>query len=489
MDNRREFLEKAKALEPRIYTNTVRPVSGAPGAALHEGESAVLDFGDHCVGHLTLKLGNAGSHPDAPAWLELKFCESPRELDETLDGYHGWISKGWVQVERIHVDVLPAVLTLPRRYAFRYVRVDVLALSGKYQLVLEDVWAEETTSADDAAITPFRGDAGDAAIDRVALRTLRNCMQRVFEDGPKRDRRLWLGDLRLQALANYATYRNNDLVKRCLYLFAGVTDDEGRLPACLFMEPEIEADDTFMFDYALFFGPVLLEYLRQTDDDETARELLPVALRQLELAESRFDGDLVRDSDQLGWCFVDWNLNLNKQASAQAIWVYCAKAALELCSRLDAGAPGDLSVRIGRRRQAMLDRLYDADRALFVSGADRQVSWASQVWAVLAGIVTGEEAGRCLDAVANIPDAVDMVTPYMMHHYVEALCRTGRRAAALDVMRGYWGAMVDCGADTFWELFNPNDPDESPYGSPVVNSYCHAWSCTPTWFLRSGMMK
>ena len=272
----------------------------------------------------------------------------------------------------------------------------VLALSGKYQLVLEDVWTEETTSADDAAITPFRGDAGDAAIDRVALRTLRNCMQRVFEDGPKRDRRLWLGDLRLQALANYATYRNNDLVKRCLYLFAGVTDDEGRLPACLFMEPEIEADDTFMFDYALFFGPVLLEYLRQTDDDETARELLPVALRQLELAESRFDGDLVRDSDQLGWCFVDWNLNLNKQASAQAIWVYCAKAALELCSRLDAGAPGDLSVRIGRRRQAMLDRLYDADRALFVSGADRQVSWASQVWAVLAGIVTGEEAGRCL---------------------------------------------------------------------------------------------
>ena len=392
MDNRREFLEKAKALEPRIYTNTVRPVSGVPGAALHEGESAVLDFGDHCVGHLTLKLGNAGSHPDAPAWLELKFCESPRELDETLDGYHGWISKGWVQVERIHVDVLPAVLTLPRRYAFRYVRVDVLALSGKYQLVLEDVWTEETTSADDAAITPFRGDAGDAAIDRVALRTLRNCMQRVFEDGPKRDRRLWLGDLRLQALANYATYRNNDLVKRCLYLFAGVTDDEGRLPACLFMEPEIEADDTFMFDYALFFGPVLLEYLRQTDDDETARELLPVALRQLELAESRFDGDLVRDSDQLGWCFVDWNLNLNKQASAQAIWVYCAKAALELCSRLDAGAPGDLSVRIGRRRQAMLDRLYDADRALFVSGADRQVSWASQVWAVLAGIVTRLDA-------------------------------------------------------------------------------------------------
>ena len=154
MDNRREFLEKAKALEPRIYTNTVRPVSGVPGAALHEGESAVLDFGDHCVGHLTLKLGNAGSHPDAPAWLELKFCESPRELDETLDGYHGWISKGWVQVERIHVDVLPAVLTLPRRYAFRYVRVTVLDTSPKFQLLLCGAQCRAESAADWKNVPP-----------------------------------------------------------------------------------------------------------------------------------------------------------------------------------------------------------------------------------------------------------------------------------------------------------------------------------------------
>jgi alpha-L-rhamnosidase len=28
-------------------------------------------------------------------------------------------------------------------------------------------------------------------IDTVSLRTLRNCMQTVYEDGPRRDRRLW----------------------------------------------------------------------------------------------------------------------------------------------------------------------------------------------------------------------------------------------------------------------------------------------------------
>ena len=45
-------------------------------------------------------------------------------------------------------------------------------------------------------------------------------MQTSFEDGPRRDQRLWVGDLRLQALTNYVTYKANDLVKRCLYLFA-----------------------------------------------------------------------------------------------------------------------------------------------------------------------------------------------------------------------------------------------------------------------------
>ena len=49
-------------------------------------------------------------------------------------------------------------------------------------------------------------------IYEVSVKTLAECMQDVFEDGPKRDRRLWIGDLRLQALANYVTFDNVELV-------------------------------------------------------------------------------------------------------------------------------------------------------------------------------------------------------------------------------------------------------------------------------------
>jgi len=59
---------------------------------------------------------------------------------------------------------------------------------------------------------------------------------------------------------------------------------------------------------------------------------------------------------------------------------------------------------------------------------------------------------------------------------------------AIDEIKAYWGKMVEFGADTFWELFDPNNLNYSPYGSKIINSYCHAWSCTPAWFIRQNKL-
>ncbi len=311
-------------------------------------------------------------------------------------------------------------------------------------------------------------------------------MQRVFEDGPKRDRRLWMGDLRLQALANYQTYRSNDLVKACLYLFAGTTLADGRVGACLFLEPEIEVDDTVMFDYSLLFIATLRDYLAATGDTAAAQELWPTALRQLELAAANFDErGIVRDSDVLGWCFVDWNLALNKQAGAQGIYLYCLQAAIELAQAL--GKTEELPrlrAEQQAKTQAALRFLWDEEKQLFVSGAEKQLSWASQVWMVLGGAVTGARAAALLERLPTCMEALEMVTPYMYHNYVDALLKVGKREQALHVLGEYWGGMAAHGADTFWELYNPANPAESPYGGTIVNSYCHAWSCAPAYFLR-----
>ncbi len=486
MGRNEAFIKKAEGLKPALLHERVRPGGTFP-AELKAGDTLCLDFGNHYVGYLTLRFSTRGSHFDAPAWLRIQFAERLCELEEDAESYHGWISKGWIQQEQLHIDCFPHTLAMPRRYAFRYVRIEVLDISSKYTLVLEDAVCDAVSSADDAALAPYRTqDAQLRQLDAIACRTLHSCMQSVFEDGPKRDRRLWMGDLRMQALANYETYRNLELVKRCLYLFAGTTMAGGKVGACLFLEPEIEVDDTDMFDYALFYIPTLLSYLEEAGDQESAEELYPTAVHQLEIARAQMDSHgIVKDSGRLGWCFVDWNLTLNKQASAQGIYLYCLDAAARLAQAL-----GKEKDAVSFRNELVALRLaakayfWDTEKQLFVSGADRQVSWASQVWMALGDVLEPGEAQALLRRIETAPDAEAMVTPYMYHNYVDALLHLGMKEKALSVLRAYWGGMAAQGADTFWELYDPADPAASPYGGTIVNSYCHAWSCAPAYFLR-----
>ena len=143
-----------------------------------------------------------------------------------------------------------------------------------------------------------------------------------------------------------------------------------------------------------------------------------------------------------------------------------------------------LEEEIQNKTQAAWDYLYDKEKGLFVSGDERQINYANQVWMILAGVTEKKQAGEILDCVIELDPEKGMVSPYMNHHFVEALLICDKKQQALDYMKYYWGGMIGHGADTFWELYNPKNPAESPYGSSIVNIYCHAWSCTPTYLLR-----
>lgn len=153
------------------------------------------------------------------------------------------------------------MVRLPRRYAFRYVRVQVLCGSKSYKIKFLNVRAIGVSSTTSLP-PPYRtADPLLQRIDEISVVTLRDCMTSIFEDGPRRDRRLWLGDLRLQALANYYTFKNYDLVKRCLYLFAGFPRDDGSVAAAVFEKPVMKAAGDYILDYDVLFGVTVLDYV------------------------------------------------------------------------------------------------------------------------------------------------------------------------------------------------------------------------------------
>ena len=477
-----QFLQTAENLKPKLFTNET--VLNCSECVMRKGDSTVYDFGDHYVGYLSLDITPAGRLPDAPLFLQVQFFENKEEMKSNPKAYHGWISASWIQQEHIHIDDIPSVHQMERRYAFRYVRITVLRQSGNFPVRLNRLILHSESSADDATLIPYAGNEADAHMDRVAVRTLHECMQDVFEDGPKRDRRLWLGDLRLQAMTNYVTYRDFALVKRCLYLFAADTMDDGLVACNLFVRPQIKRDEQTMFDYALFFINTLWDYYKASGDIETLRELEPTAFRQYEILKEAFDGRDILNMKKVQGCFIDWSGFLEKQAAAQAVFVYALRDLIKIENAL--GKPcSELETQVKLKTDAARRRWYRERKDLYVGGDFGTYSYATQIWMVLSGIATAEEGKRMLQKIKRTPFAVKPSTPYLYHHYIQALINCGERELAYQEMNAYWGGMLERGADTFWELYNPSNPNESPYGGKIIHSYCHAWSCTPAYFLRT----
>lgn len=465
----------------------------ADGAALaqhdfHQGDTFCIDFGEHLTGYLSFRITPTGSVADSPVRLKLTFGEVPTDVAEPLYPYKGWISAAWLPDEVVTLDDLPVNHRMARRHAFRYVKVEVLAASRRFGLRFEDVSAHGVTAAASApALLPDSYPEWIRQVDLVSQVTLRDCLQTCFEDGPRRDRRLWVGDLRLQALVNYQTFGANDVVKRCLYLFAGLPRSDGLVNGCVYERPVPTYADTTTLDYAALYCVTLQEYVEATGDVAAGIDLWPVAMRQIEVLISRLDAASQFTDSGETWCFIDWAWGLDKSAPTHAVILFALRRMLLLAERIGQRAKvahldGVIERMVGVANQAS----FDESRGVYVSGPQRQVSCVTQAWMVLAGAPPSQQAAQAAlrNALAD-PQAIRPITPYAYHYIAEAMLSCGMEQEALDLIRTYWGAMLDAGADTFWEAFDPANPLTSPYGDIHVNSFCHAWSCSPSWFFRA----
>ena len=476
------FLKKADENLPKIYERTVKvDVTTAP---LGNSDSFIVDLGNHYVGYFSFMLWFVSDYIDAPVRMAVRFCEQERELDDDYGDYHGTLCASWLQEEIINVD-FPGEYKMPRRYAARFIRLKILNTPKK--LSLSNFSFKAVSSANDGRQKHYEiADAELRKIDKIAVNTLRNCMQRVFEDGPKRDRRLWIGDLRLEALTSYYTFENPALVRRCLYLFAASKRNEyGIMPGFVYENPVFASGNWFIIDYSLQFVCTLCDLCLNSDDENTFRDLYGVAKSILDVMdETKDEYGLV--TTRSGSSFVDWCEGLRKNSSLEGIYLYT----LELwCQTLEAMGMNEECAtyreRLDKGRISSFSHLYDKASGKFINERDGyQYSVHTAAWMVLGGVVEGEEAKRViLDAITS-RDSVKPFTPYMHHYAVEALFKAKAEREGEEYIRCIWGAMARTGADTFQEVFAPDDPNFSPYGDRMINSCCHAWSCTPAYFIR-----
>lgn len=136
-------------------------------------------------------------------------------------------------------------------------------------------------------------------------------------------------------------------------------------------------------------------------------------------------------------------------------------------------------------------------KSRFPSEKDRITPGDKQAAALmaLAGIMDAKEANeRCLAV-----DGAKGFSTFYGYYMLRAMALAGNYQGALDVIRTYWGAMLDVGATTFWEDFNMEWlPDAGridelvPAGKKDIHgdygaycyqgfrhSLCHGWASGP----------
>ena len=462
--------------------------SGEIPEVVKGGDSFVLDFGRHCVGKLSFTVRDNGRYLDAPVRLRLRFAETPYELGRDHASYHGSLCASWLYEEIINVDEI-GVTALPRRYAFRYLEVTVVATPRPTRLSDFTVVCE--TSADVKKLMPLPEGTDEelAAIDRVGAATLRDCMQSAYEDGPKRDRRLWSGDLRLQALTDQVLFDNAMLARRCLYLFAACQREGKYLPGCLYQVPEVTFDNGMEIpDYSMLWCVSLADYYEHTGDAETVLDLFPVVEGEIGLAIDTLDQNGIATLPEGGWPgFIDWAEGLEHITAVHGAFLYALRRLIPLCRAVGKNEIADRWQKVLEdSTEAAKRHLYNSEKGAFINAYDKdQYSVQSQVWMILGGVAVGADAQRVLVESLASNSSVKPVTPYMHHYLVDAMLMAGMKEEALAHIKSYWGAMVREGADTFWEVFVPGKPDISPYGDPLMHSFCHAWSCSASYFIRT----
>ncbi len=123
--------------------------------------------------------------------------------------------------------------------------------------------------------------------------------------------------------------------------------------------------------------------------------------------------------------------------------------------------------------------------------------WQTNAYAVLSGVANASQYDaiwrNALSSVGHVKYNAFIITPYYNYYVVSAMAKMGHRQAALNWIRQYWGGMVNEGATSFWEGYDPSWYKGSDFHASLQAdnmsgyrvSLAHGWSSGVTpWLME-----
>lgn len=117
-----------------------------------------------------------------------------------------------------------------------------------------------------------------------------------------------------------------------------------------------------------------------------------------------------------------------------------------------------------------------------VDSGNAPVTGYSNIYAIELGLMDEEQVSEITENILLNDSLPDVYIPFHKTFKTSALCRAGNHELAVSGMRDFWKGMLDMGATTFWEHYNPELEGVQHYehsGRAFCKSLCHAWSAGP----------
>lgn len=429
---------------------------------IESGGYIMFDFGKEIRGGIALTIHRiADKYTDGKC--RIVFGESVREAMSSIGEKNATNQHG---IRDSVLDITYLSTNNIGGTGFRFVKIEALD---------DNLYIHSVLANCDIADLEYKGsfECNDERLNeiwKVGAYTVQLNTGEYIWDGIKRDRLVWIGDMHPETSTINAVFGDIPAVRNSLDFAKSLTPpDEWMNNTATYSMWWI----IIHYDYYMHWGDI--GYLKEQEE-----YLIPLCEHIIEWAEDDFDAN---PNEMPG--FVDWSSKFSESEveGRHAIATMSLDCAAKIFEQL-----GNKEYK--ERCGAYADRLKSEK---ITKESNKRISALT--------ILSGRDADIAKTVLAG--DSAKEMSCFMGYYVLRAKAKLGDVTEALNIIRSYWGAMLDKGATTFWEEFDMDWVDGSgrideitPEGLKDIHgdhgkycykglrlSLCHGWAGGPTPFL------
>lgn len=328
-----------------------------------------------------------------------------------------------------------------------------------------------------------RFECSDELINNIyetSLYTFHLTMREVHLDGIKRDRWAWSGDALQSYLMNMYSFFDEDVNKRTIWGLRGHSPVSRHINTIL--------------DYSFYWLIGIELHYNYTGDMRFVKQIYPLMKETMNFCICRLNKNRIAEGKNDDWVFVDWaNMSKKGELSFEQLLFIRSLKSMAFCASL--AGDDDMHKKMislyGELLNEFDEIFWSADKGAYIHNRvngkiSTVITRYTNMFAILFDMIDNNRKEEIKKNVLLNDSILKITTPYMKFYELAALCEANEHEKVLEYMKLYWGGMLNWGATTFWEMYDPEQPKEKQYemyDRPFGKSLCHAWGANPIYIM------